>query len=429
MIGLHEKNLADLAILDMRERDQRIKRAYEAYYYGGPDMLRYRAGEANDNVKINYARLVVDAGVAHLFGSALVINAPEGNDDIQQEIDAIIKANGGGLLWQRMGVSGAIGGTMFYRLMVNDDESIRVMVVDPATVEVLWDERDHEKVTGYVVTFVPNGGAGARAIRQIIQPADDGWQIVEQEAFDDAWQTVSIEPWPYPFPPMGHAQNLPSPHEVYGISDLEPDTLDLCDGINRAISNINRILRLYAHPRTWGKMIGEALNMDANPGAVIRLEHPDAELHNLEMQSDLSSSIDLYRRMVGALHESSRIPEVATGKLDSAGSLSSLALRILYAPLMQKTETKRRTYGHAIEEMFLKALYLRGFEDVDIELLWPDTLPADPEGTRRNALVDQQLGVSRTTILEALGYDPEVEDANREAEGTQAQAGFDAGLI
>lgn len=429
MIGLHEKNLADLALLDMRERDQRIKRAYEAYYYGGPDMLRYRPGEANDNVKVNYARLIVDAGVSHLFGSALTINAPDADDGIQDEIDAMLKTNGGGLLWQRMGVSGAIGGTMFYRLQVNDDESIRITVVDPGTVEVLWDERDHEKVTGYVVTFVPNGGIEARAIRQIIQPADGGWEIVEQEAFDEAWQTVAREPWPYPFPPMGHCQNLPSPHEVYGLSDLEPDTLDLCDGINRAISNINRILRLYAHPRTWGKMIGEALNMDANPGAVIRLEHPDAELHNLEMQSDLSSSIDLYRRMVSALHESTRIPEVATGKLDSAGQLSSLSLRILYAPLMQKVETKRRTYGHAIEEMMERALYLRGYDEVNVELLWPDTLPQDPEGARRAALVDQQLGVSRATILEQLGYDPEVEDANRSAEGTQAQSGFDAGLL
>lgn len=428
-MNIHEKNLADLAILDMRERDQRIKRAYESYFYGGPDTLKYRPGEANDNIKINYPRLVVDAGVAHLFGSELIVNSPESDEEIQAEIDKIIDDNGGGLLWQRMGVSGAIGGTMFYRLLVNEDESIRIMIVDPSTVEVLWDERDHEKITGYVITFVPNGGLTSRVIRQIIQPRDAEWEIVEQVAYEDQWQTVSIEPWPYPFPPMGHCQNLPSPHEVYGLSDLEPDTLDLCDGINRTISNISRVVRLYAHPRTWGKMIGEALNMDANPGAVIRLEHPDAELHNLEMQSDLSSSIDLYRRLVAALHEETRIPEVATGKMDSAGNLSSLALRILYAPLMQKTESKRRTYGHAIESIFYRALSLRGFEDVKVELLWPDTLPADPEGTRRMALIDQQLGVSRTTILESLGYDPLVESENLSNENQNAQTDFDAGLI
>lgn len=424
-----EEKFADLAILDDHEREQRIKRAYDAYYNGGPDTLKQRKGEINDNVKINYSRLIVDAGVANLFGSQLTVNAPaESGDDVQEEIDQIIRDNGGGLLWQRMGVSGAIGGTAYYRLQVKEDESIRVIIVDPSTVEIEWDEQDHENVTGYVVTFVPNAGIESIARRHLIQKQEDEtWLITEQEAFEEGWRTIDEEVWPWPFAPMGHAQNIPSPHETYGISDLEPDVLDLCDGINRVVSNINRIVRLYAHPRTWGKMIGDALNMDANPGAVIRLEHPEAELRNLEMSSDLGSSIDLYRRLVAALHETTRIPEVATGKLDSAGQLSSLALRILYAPLIQKTESKRRTYGQAIEQMFMRSLALRGYEDVMVELVWPELLPSDPEAMRRTALIDAQLGVSTATILEGLGYDPEVEFDNKREEGQQGQALFNAG--
>ena len=424
-----EEKFADLAILDDHEREQRIKRAYDAYFNGGPDTLKQRKGEINDNVKINYSRLIVDAGVANLFGSQLVVNAPaDAPDEVQNEIDKIIRDNGGGLLWQRMGVSGAIGGTAYYRLQVKEDGSIRVIIVDPSTVEIEWDDQDHEYVTGYIITFVPNSGLESVARRLVIRKQDDEtWLITEQEAFDEGWRTIDEEEWPWPFPPMGHAQNIPSPHETYGIADLEPDVLDLCDGINRVVSNINRIVRLYAHPRTWGKMIGDALNMDANPGAVIRLEHPDAELHNLEMSSDLGSSIDLYRRMVAALHETTRIPEVATGKLDSAGQLSSLSLRILYAPLIQKTESKRRTYGQAIERLFMQSLALRGYEDILVELIWPELLPADPEAMRRTALLDSQLGVSSATILEGLGYDPEVEADNKREEGQQQQSLFNAG--
>jgi hypothetical protein len=146
------------------------------------------------------------------------------------------------------------------------------------------------------------------------------------------------------------------------------------------------------------------------------------------MSSDLSSSIDLYRRLVSALHETTRIPEVATGKLDSAGNLSSLALRILYAPLIQKTESKRRTYGQAIEQMFMRALALRGYEEAIVELVWADLLPSDPEAIRRTALLDAQLGVSRTTILEQLGYDPDVEAENLALEVTRADDEFNAGL-
>jgi len=193
------------------------------------------------------------------------------------------------------------------------------------------------------------------------------------------------------------------------------------------MSNINRIVRIYAHPRTVGKMIGDALNMNANPGAVIRLEHPDAQLYNLEMHSDLSSAIETYRRLVAALHETTRIPEVATGKLDSAGNLSSLALRILYAPLLQKTESKRRLYGRAIEEMMERALAMMGIEDT-VEIKWPELLPSDPEAERRTALLDAQVGVSKTTILRNLGYDPEVEMENLRNEAAEQQSTFDAGL-
>ena len=425
---IHQQNLTDLAVLDVRERMQRTKRAYDAYYYGGPETLKVRKGEINDNVKINYARLIVDAGVANLFGGEVRINAtPDSAESVQPVIDQMLDHNGGGLLWQKMGTSGAIGGTMFYRLLHHGD-SVRVMVLDPSTVEIEWAEDDHESVTGYIITFVPNAGIEANARRLLVVPMDGEWHLYEQESNEDgAWRDVSDEHWPYPFPPVGHCQNLPSPHEAYGISDLEPDVLDLCDSINRAMSNINRIVRIYAHPRTVGKMIGDALNMNANPGAVIRLEHPDAQLYNLEMHSDLSSAIETYRRLVAALHETTRIPEVATGKLDSAGNLSSLALRILYAPLLQKTESKRRSYGRAIEEMMERALAMMGIEDT-VEIQWPELLPSDPEAERRTALLDAQVGVSKTTILRNLGYDPEVEMENLRNEAAEQQSTFDAGL-
>lgn len=426
----HGAALAQLADRDDRERMERIRAAWEAYYGTGPDPLRVRKGEVNDNVRINYARLVVDAGVAHLFGENIeVVAGAEDADTVQQAVNDIIRTNGGGLLWQRAGTSGAIGGTFFYRLLPQADGPVRLTVVDPATVDVAWEPDDYETVRRYTVTWlVEDEDTGkVKVRRQVIQRDGNQWMILDQEAIEGGWMTVAEEPWPYPYPPMGHAQNLPSPHEVYGLADLEPDVLRLCVSIDRVASNINRILRLYAHPRTWGRMVGDALNMDANPGSLIRLEHPQAELHNLEMQSDLASSIDLYRRLVAALHETTRIPEVATGKLDSAGQLSSLALRILYMPLIQKTESKRRTYGLAITEMLRRALDVSGLGyDHDLTITWPELVPSDPEMERRVALLDSQLGVSRDTLLAGLGYDPAAEAEMRAEADSQA---FNAGLL
>ena len=425
----HGAELAAMSERDDRERVERIRAAWDAYYGTSPDPLRVRKGEVNDNVRVNYARLVVDAGVAHLFGDEIGVTAPAGAPDtVQAALDEVLRYNGAGLLWQRAGTSGAIGGTYFYRILPQPQGPPRIACVDPSTVEVTWEPSDFETVTAYTVTWLEEGEDTAVARRQIIQrDGDSAWVIVDQRANGDSgWVTIGEEAWPYPWAPMGHCQNLPSPHEVYGLADLEPDVLHLCRSIDRTASNINRILRLYAHPRTWGRMVGDAINMDANPGAVIRLEHPQAELRNLEMQSDLSSSIDYYRRLVASLHETTRIPEVATGKLDSAGQLSSLALRILYTPLIHKTESKRRTYGACITEMLRRCLVLMGQpDDVLPVITWPDLLPSDPLMERQVALLDEQLGVSRDTILAGLGYDPllEAEQADQ-----QASDAFNAGL-
>jgi len=428
-------DLAEIADADDRDRADRIRKAWDAYYGNSPEPLKKRRGEAvNDNVRLNYARLIVDAGVAHLFGDQLMIDADASDTDerIEDAAREIVRRNGGDLLWQRLGLSGAIGGTMFARLQPQEDGTVRIVCLDPSTVDLEWAPDDYETITRYTIswnTITENGGVTRR---QIIEPNGAGWIIVDQEAIEGGWMTLAETDWPKPYSPIVHAQNLPSPHEVYGISDLEPDVLRLCMSIERVASNVNRIVRLYAHPRTWGKMIGDPVNMDANPGSILQFENPNAELKNLEMQSDLASSIDLYRRLVAALHETTRIPEVATGKLDNAGQLSGLALRILYAPLIQKTETKRRTYGHAIVEILRRSLDLQGYGDQHIVTLgWPPLVPSDPEAERRTAIIDAQLGVSKHTLLERLGYDAESEmlqTAEESAEAAQeATRAFNAG--
>lgn len=429
-------DLAEMADADDREREQRIRAAWDAYYGHAPEPLKKRRGESvNDNVRLNYPRLIVDAGVAHLFGDALLVRAPEGSPDtIQPAVNEIIRRNGGDLLWQRLGLSGAVGGTMFARLSPQPDGGVRIICLDPQTVDVEWEPDDFETVTQYTVSWTTVTEHGGVARRQVIARDGDGWIIIDQEAIQGGWMTLEETPWPKPYSPIVQAQNLPSPHEVYGISDLEPDVLRLCTSIERVASNVNRIVRLYAHPRTWGRMIGDTLNMDANPGAVLQFENPQAELRNLEMQSDLASSIDLYRRLVAALHETTRIPEVATGKLDNAGQMSGLALRILYAPLIQKTETKRRTYGHAITEILRRSLDLQGYGDQTLVTLgWPALVPTDPEAERRAAIIDQQLGVSNRTLMEQLGYDPDAETVQTAEEkrisADEATRAFNAGRV
>lgn len=48
-------------------------------------------------------------------------------------------------------------------------------------------------------------------------------------------------------------------------------------------------------------------------------------------------------------------------------------------------------------------------------LHWPELLPGDPRAEAETAILQQQLGVSADTLLERLGFDPELERQKRSA--------------
>lgn len=49
-------------------RQKRYQKAWDAYFGNQPKPLTVKPGKPDDNVRLNYVRLVVDATVAFLFG-------------------------------------------------------------------------------------------------------------------------------------------------------------------------------------------------------------------------------------------------------------------------------------------------------------------------------------------------------------------------
>jgi hypothetical protein len=289
-------------------------------------------------------------------------------------------------------------------------------VLDPTTVVVSVAPDDHERVLSYRIQFPAVDPETGRPVvlRQLIVPDGGRWLIRDEKAYSgERWLTVSETIWPYEFPPIVDCQNLPNPHDYWGISDLEDDVLRLNETINFVLSNLVRIVRYHAHPKTWGRGF-RADQLDLSVDETIILPSPEAELRNLEMQSDLSSSIQLYLRLREAFHEIVRVPEIATGRVQGIGSLSGIALQILYQPLIEKTETKRRLYGDLLVELNRRLLAIGGFGDEHLTTLhWPELIPGDPEAEAKTLLLWQQLGASTDTILRRLGLDPETEREKR----------------
>jgi len=426
-LSIVDQHLMQNVSLDELVRLRRYREAWEAYHGDFPEPLKARKDRdgrlvgADDNIIVNYARAIVDKGVSFLFGQDVKFELDE-TEQTEEEtwLEECWAENGGITALQKLALNGAICGQAFVKVAVPNGNRRypRVIVLDPANVAVGYDPGDIDDVRWYRIQYAGIDPQTEKPVsyRQIIERDGITWRISDQEARgNENWRTLRSEVWPYAWPPVADCQNLPMPNEYYGLSDLPEDVLRLNRGINFVLSNLARIIRFHAHPKTWGKGF-TADRLQVAVDETIVLPNENAELHNLEMASDLASSIALYERLREALHEVTRVPEVATGKLDNVGALSGLALQILYQPLIEKTETKRRTYGELVVELNRRLLAMGGYgEDYRTVIHWPELLPSDPFQEAQAALLYQQVGVSNDTLLQQLGFDPDLERQKREA--------------
>lgn len=415
-------------LLEMLGRDEQtrievMRRRWEAYYGKTKPALKVLEGQQDDNVRINYARMIVDKGVSFLFGKNIEFELDETEvTDAEVYLDTVWQKNKKMSLLQNAALVGGVTGHCFVKI-VNEQPYPRLVVIDSETVTVSLAPDDLQQVLSYQIAYTgkdPKTGKPV-GVRQVIERDGMRWRIVDQVGDLErlVWSTVGEAVWPYDFAPIVDCQNLPAPGEFWGQSDLEDDVIEIIRAINFVASNTARIIRFHAHPKTWGRGF-TAKDLRIGVDETIILPGENAELRNLEMQSDLASSLRYLEMLRQALHEISRVPEVATGNLERAGSLSGVALQILYQPLLEKINTKRLLYGNMLVELNRRLLAIGGYgDDLNTTLHWQEILPQDPMQERRAALIDMQLGVSQDTLLQRLGYDPDLERQKREVAGAE----------
>lgn len=423
--------------LDLTEQARmlRMQRAWQAYHGDQPRPLRVRQGQPDDNIIANFARVIIDKGVSFLFGQEVTFDLGQDGDEAtagqnaaaQTYLDSVWRANRKMTLLHKLAMNGGICGHAFVKLMPGQLAGglPRLMLLDPQLTHVETDPDDVETVTGYRVQWTGKDPVTGKPLakRQLHRPDGQVWQITDQQSLDGGpWLTTGETVWPYAFPAIVDCQNLPCAGEVWGISDLEDDIRGIQGSVNFVASNIGRILRFHSHPKTWGSGFSAA-QLDVAIDQTIVLPNTDAKLANLEMASDLQSSLDFFRALRQALYEIARVPEIATGTLNALGQISGVALKVLYAPLVEKTETKRQTYGDLLVELNRRILAMAGHGDqVQTAIHWPNLIPGDEMTEAQTALLYKQIGVSDDTLMQQLGFDPDAEKAKSAEEAKAAMA-------
>jgi hypothetical protein len=400
----------------------------QKYYEGAQKQpLTVKRGQMDDNLVTNFIGLAIERATSLLFGGGVKFHAAAGPESAEQQyLDAVWNVNKKEILLHRTGNDGEIFGTAYYKIVPETIEYQNVMLprivlLDPKLMAIETDPMDIEYVEKYV--FQMKIPAENRTVMEVVRRAEEGkvidkagvqdtelggtWIIerFENDGNSASWRLISRVEWLYPFPPILHWQNLPSVHSVYGVSGIA-DVLDIQDRHNFIDSNISKIIRYHAHPKTWGSGLPTTPLEKVSWGAdeLIKISSENGKLSNLEMQSDLSSSRNYKNDLKQEIFNLTRNVDINSVQ-DKIGALTNFGLRVLYGDALSKNSTRRLLYGDALAELNRRLLALAEFPNTDTTVEWGPDLPQDESEDAKLILDDLNAGiVSKETAAAKRGY-------------------------
>jgi hypothetical protein len=228
---------------------------------------------------------------------------------------------------------------------------------------------------------------------------------------------IESKPNPYGFIPFIIFPNVKKPKQFWGDSDI-PVIIQPQRELNRALSQLSRILELSGNPIAVLENVASAEDIKVQPGALWTIpEDAKAYLLDLLQGGGVRLHVDYIDLLYRSLHDITEMPRAAWGGIER--DLSGSAMRIELSSLIQKVVRKRtirdNAYHHRIDMILrLAELYMNeNFEGVTHRVLWGNIVQTDIDRQAQTEQLLVQAGVhSRRTSMDEMGIqDPDQEFA------------------
>jgi hypothetical protein len=316
-------------------------------------------------------------------------------------------------------IDAAILGDACYKVIWDtEDKRVRITAPDVSGIFAWWLGDDSSRVwrvaSRYTLTQDEISILYGQSIANKQATMAELWTAKDFSLYlDDA--LIESKPNPYGFIPFIIFPNIKKPKQFWGESDI-PILVQPQRELNRALSQLSRILELSGNPIAVLENIASAEDIKVQPGALWAIpEDAKAYLLDLLQGGGVRLHIDYIDTLYRSLHDVSEMPRAAWG--GGERDLSGTALRIELSSLIQKVLRKRTIRSNAYHErndMILKLAEKytgQTFEGINHRVLWGPVLPEDYTAQAQTEQVLVQTGVhSRRTAMDEIGIqDPDEE--------------------
>ena len=378
----------------------------------------------------NYAKVSVDKVTSFLMqGLNFACYPEEGTDELkararsaEQILHQAYEENNLQQLDYETEIDAAVLGDGCYKVIWDTDEKrIRVTAPDVSGIYAWWLGDDTSRVwrvaSRYTLTQDEVQLLYGRAIEKKQAAITEVWTDKTFDLYLDN-DLMESKPNPYGFIPFVIFPNLCEPKKFWGSSDI-PALIQPQRELNRALSQLSRILELSGNPIAVLENIASAEDIKVQPGALWAIpEDAKAYLLDLLQGGGVRLHVDYIDLLYRALHDISETPRAAWGGIEK--ELSGAALNIELGSLIHKVTRKRtiRTSAyHQRNDLILKLAekYLNeSFEQINHRVVWGPILPQDTARQAQNEQLLVQAGVhSRRTAMDEMGVQDPDEEFNR----------------
>jgi len=395
------------------------------FYHGRQWEGRERRGEKR--LTFNYAKVFIDKVTSYLMsGVNFAVDAVEDSAEAEAKarkaeaaLHQVYEENNLEQLDLETEIDCAVLGDAGYKVTWDTEaKKVRVTAPDIQGIYAWWLGDDTSRVWRIASKY--NLTVEESQLLYGVKPKGKTATVVElwsdgqfQLYLDDS--LIESKTNPYGFVPFIIYPNLREPKQFWGISDLSA-IMESQQELNRAMSQLSRILELSGNPIAVLENVEEAEDISVRPGAVWNIpEDAKAYLLDLLQGGGVRLHIDYINLLYRIMHDISESPRAAFGGTER--DLSGVALEIELNPLLHKVRRKRLVRTAAYNRrnrMILKLLEkYRGesFGDNSLRVIWSPILPQDIARLVANEQTLVQSGIhSRRGAMEEVGIkDPEGE--------------------
>lgn len=394
----------------------------------------------------NFAETIVDTMTARMNVRGFEVASAEGDsaDAFSQWCDNLWQRNRADVLQQKVFDGAAVKGDAY--VLLGWDETFKRPTFNFNRAEIIkpvYDEDGNLLMlvkrwsTSEVSPANPNGRPIQRMNLYYPDVIEKYFAATKDEAsnwapYRDPGENIWPLPWVNPSTgdPLGingiHFKNKPRSRSM-GRSELH-SAIPQFNALNKQALDLYYVMDQQGWSQRYATGVDEAPSNAKAVGDVWWTPNENASFGEYASANPtlLNESIEAQLKRIAARSGTPLHMLNLTGTLPSGESLKTAE-----APLVTRIQDRQIAHGNSFEDLMLTARRIQdafgeptpnlGEDEIVLTTLWEPAESRNEESEVNVAIGKQTLGVSKRTLIRELGYDPDVEEAQRDEE-TKASA-------